>query len=408
MKEYHEHIFPNGLRVIHEPSPTNVVYCGYIVYAGTRNEELADSGMAHFCEHMTFKGTNRRKSWHVRNCLERVGGDLNAYTDKEMTAYYAVVQKEDFPRAVDLLSDIVFHSTYPQREIEKEVEIIIDEIDSYNDSPAELIYDEFEEMLFRGHALGRNILGKADRLRQYTTQDALRFVNNYYVPNNVTMFILGQVDFDQTLRLIEKHTKDLVANPKFVKLQQSLPEYVVEERVCERNTHQAHVLIGNRGCSRSDEDQQVLFLLSNILGGPGMNSLLNVSLREKHGLVYSVSSYTYSYQDTGLWSVYFGCEESKVEKCKRLVLNELSSLREKPLSPYRLSMVKKQLIGQILISGDSFENYALAMGRYYARMGKHRDVENLCEKIRTISADDIQRVAQRIFQPDQLTTLIYK
>lgn len=408
MKDYHEYIFPNGLRVIHEPSPTNVVYCGYIVFAGTRDEEQADSGMAHFCEHMTFKGTVRRKAWHVRNCLERAGGDLNAYTDKEMTAYYATVQKEDFPRAVDLLSDIVFHSTYPQREIEKEVEIIIDEIDSYNDSPAELIYDEFEEMLFRGHSLGRNILGKADRLREYTTCDAQRFANSYYVPNNVTMFILGQVDFDQAVRLIGKHTEGLAAKTGLAKPQQPLPEYVVEERVCDRNTHQAHVLIGNRGCSRTDADQKPLFLLSNILGGPGMNSLLNVSLREKHGLVYSVSSYMYSYQDSGIWSVYFGCDESKVEKCRHLVLNELSALCDKPLSPQRLSMAKKQFLGQILISGDCFESYALAMGRHYARTGKHRDVERLCEKIRAISAEDIQRVAQRIFRPDKLTTLIYK
>lgn len=408
MKTFHEHIFPNGLRVIHEPSPTNVVYCGYIVFAGTRNEESQDSGMAHFCEHMTFKGTTHRKSWHVRNCLERVGGDLNAYTDKEMTAYFATVQKEDFPRAVDLLSDIVFHSTYPQREIEKEVEVIIDEIDSYNDSPAELIFDEFEEMLFRNHSLGRNILGNADRLRTYTTADALRFTKRYYVPNNVTMFILGQVDFDHALRLIEKHTKDLACSENLVKPQQPLPDYVVEERLCERDTHQAHVLIGNRGCSRVDPDQKTLFFLSNILGGPGMNSMLNVSLREKHGLVYSVGSHMYSYQDSGLWSVYFGCDDSKIDKCRHLVLNELAELREKPLSPQRLAMAKKQFLGQILISGDNFESYALAMGRHYARTGKHRDVEELCDKIRAISADDIQRVAQRIFNPDKLTTLIYK
>lgn len=408
MKTYHEYTFPNGLRVIHEPSPTNVVYCGYIVFAGTRNEEPHDSGMAHFCEHMTFKGTTHRKSWHVRNCLERVGGDLNAYTDKEMTAYFATVQKEDFPRAVDLLSDIVFHSTYPQREIEKEVEVIIDEIDSYNDSPAELIYDEFEEMLFRGHSLGRNILGNANRLREYKTQDALRFTHRYYVPNNVTMFIMGQVDFDHALRLIAKHTGDLIKSVDLIKVQQPLPEYVVEERVSERDTHQAHVLIGNRGCSRVDEDQKALFFLSNILGGPGMNSLLNVSLREKHGLVYSVGSHMYSYQDSGIWSVYFGCDDSKIEKCRRLVLNELTDLCSNQLSPQRLSMAKKQFLGQILISGDNFESYALAMGRHYARTGKHRDVEELCDRIRSISSADLLRVAQRIFDPEKLTTLIYK
>lgn len=407
MKTFHEHTFANGLRVIHEPSPTNVVYCGYIVGAGTRNEIDADSGMAHFCEHMTFKGTTRRKSWHVRNSLERVGGDLNAFTNKEITVYYATVQKEDFPRAVDLLSDIVFHSVYPQNEIDKEVEVIIDEIDSYNDSPAELIYDEFEEMLFRGHGLGRNILGSADRLRQYKTADALRFTTQYYVPNNATFFVLGQVDFNKVVRLLEKHTSLLVP-AEFNKALQPLPKYEIEERVSDRDTHQAHVLMGNRGCSSVDPDRTALFLLNNILGGPGMNSLLNVSLREKHGLVYNVESNTFSYQDTGVWSVYFGCEETKVDKCRRLVQTELQNLCANPLSPQRLQMAKKQLMGQILIAGDNFESYALALGKTYALTGKHRDVEKICDRIRNLTSDDLLRVARRVFDPSNLTVLVYK
>lgn len=408
MKNFHQHIFPNGLRVIHEPSPTNVVYCGCIVAAGTRDEETPDSGMAHFCEHMTFKGTARRKSWHVRNCLERVGGDLNAFTNKEATVYYATVQKEDFPRTVDLLSDIVFNSIYPQREIDKEAEVIIDEIDSYNDSPAELIYDEFEEMLFRGHGLGRNILGNADRLREYKTADALRFTKRFYVPNNATFFILGQVDFNRALRIIERHTVMQPMSMNVNKKLQDLPTYIKEERTCERETHQAHVLIGNRGCSSVDPDRTALFLLNNILGGPGMNSLLNVSLREKHGLVYTVESNTFSYLDTGVWSVYFGCEETKVDKCRRLVINELHGLCNNILSPQRLSMAKKQLIGQILIAGDNFESYALALGKTFALTGKHRDVDAICERIHSITADDLLRVAQRVFNPSMLTTLIYK
>lgn len=408
MKVFHQHVFANGLKVIHEPSPTNVVYCGYIVSAGTRNEDAPDFGMAHFCEHTTFKGTSRRKSWHVRNSLERVGGDLNAFTNKEVTVYYATVQKEDFARAVDLLSDIVFHSTYPQREIDKEVEVIIDEIDSYNDSPAELIYDEFEEMLFRGHGLGRNILGTADRLREYTTRDALRFTGKYYVPNNVTVFILGQVDFDHAVRLIERHVGDLAPSADLHREFQPLPLYEVEERVCERDTYQAHVLMGNRGCSSQDKNRTALFLLNNILGGPGMNSLLNVSLREKHGLVYNVESSSFSYQDTGVWSVYFGCEETKVDKCRKLVLNELDTLCSSLLSPQRLSMAKKQLTGQILIAGDNFESYALAMGKTYALSGRHRDVDAICEQIRALSAQELRDVAQSVFNPDNLTTLIYK
>lgn len=409
MKTYNHYTFPNGLRVIHEPSPTNVVYCGCIVGAGTRHEDPLDSGMAHFCEHMTFKGTTHRKSWHIRNCLDRVGGDLNAFTNKEVTVYYSMVQREDFPRAIDLLSDIVFHSVYPQKEIDKESEVIIDEIDSYNDSPAELIYDEFEEMLFRGHGLGRNILGRADRLREYQTADALRFTQKYYVPNNTTFFVFGQVDFNRIVKLIEHHTADLAIAADFQSpLLQPLPEYVAEDRVCEHDTHQAHVLIGNRGRSSTDSDRTALFLLNNILGGPGMNSQLNVSLREKHGLVYTVKSNTFSYLDTGVWSVYFGCDESKVNKCRRLVVNELQNICESPLSPRRLALAKKQLIGQILIAGDNFESYALALGKTFALTGKYRDVDQICNRIHSLTADDLLHTAQTVFDPSKLTTLIYK
>ena len=407
MRTFHQHTLPNGLQLIHEPSPTNVVYCGYIIAAGTRNEDEADSGMAHFCEHMTFKGTERRRAWHVRNNLERVGGDLNAFTNKEITVFYATVQKEDFPRAVDLLSDIVFHSIYPQSEIDKEVEVIIDEIDSYNDSPAERIYDDFEEMLFRGHGLGRNILGKAGRLREYQTGDALRFTHKFYTPNNATFFVLGQVDFDKVIKYVDKHTSALhrieVAKPLM-----PLPRYKAETTVCERDTHQAHVLMGNRGYSMSHGDRTALFLLNNILGGPGMNSLLNVSLREKHGLVYNVESNTFCYQDTGVWSIYFGCEEGKVERCRHLVTRELEALCSNTMSERTLQMAKKQLTGQILIAGDNFESYALALGKTFALTGLHRDVDKICERIRSTTAADILRVAQDVFSPTKLTTLIYK
>ena len=407
MNEYNQHILSNGLRIIHEPLRSNVVYCGYIVAAGTRDEDEGDSGMAHFCEHMSFKGTERRRAWHIRNRLERVGGDLNAFTNKEMTVYYATVQREDYARAVDLLSDIVFHSVYPQEEIDKEVEVIIDEIDSYNDSPAELIYDDFEEMLFTGHGLGRNILGKADRLREYKTADALRFTHKYYVPNNVTFFVLGQVDFARTVRLLERHTALLTAR-EVSKDKQTLPPYRADTLNSERDTHQAHVLLGNRGYSMVHEDRTALFLLNNILGGPGMNSLLNVSLREKRGLVYNVESNTFNYQDTGVWSVYFGCEESKVKQCQRLVVHELEGLCNNPLSERTLNMAKKQLVGQILIAGNNFESYALALGKTFALTGKHRDVEQICEHIMAISAHDIMRVAQDVFNPAKLTTLIYR
>ncbi len=384
-----------------------MVYCGLIVNAGTRNEDPQDAGMAHFCEHTTFKGTERRKAFHIRNGLERVGGDLNAYTNKEETVFYAMVQKEDFKRAMDLLTDIVFHSTYPQHELEKEVEVIIDEIDCYRDSPAELIYDEFEEMLFRGHELGRNILGNAERLRQYGTADAKRFISRYYCPSNVTVFVYGNIPFANILRIVEKMTACLPSgNPNH--RQAPLPLYVPEYRECNHDTHQAHVLIGNRGYSSNHPRRTALFLLNNILGGPGMNSLLNVSLRENHGLVYMVESSAFSYTDAGVWSVYYGCDDANIDKCRNLVLKQLARLREVPLTAGRLQAAKKQLIGQILIAGDNFESYALALGKTFAHLGRYRDVNEIISKIQAVSSDDLVEVARDIFAEEKLTTLVYK
>lgn len=407
MTEYHQTTLDNGLRVIQESSPTNTVYCGLFVDAGTRDEEFADSGLAHFCEHNTFKGTNRRKAWHIRNGLERVGGDLNAYTNKEETVYYANVLREDFDRAADLLCDIVFHSVYPQNELEKETEVIIDEIDSYNDSPAELIYDEFEEMLFRGHGLGRNILGEADRLRTYRTEDALRFTQRYYRPSNITFFCFGNINFKHLTNLLKKLTDGVPAgNPQKLKL--TLPEYQVEERLQTHQTHQAHVLIGNRGYSAKNPHRLSLYLLNNILGGPGMNSLFNVSLREKRGLVYTVESTAFSYTDAGVWSVYFGCDNKDVAKCRKVVERDLDKLCQSPLSETRLHAAKKQMIGQLRLAGDNFESYALALGKCFAHSGKHRDVDSLCSRIQEISSENLLEVAREIFQKEKLTTLIYQ
>ena len=202
--KYNTYTLDNGLRIIHLPSDSKVVYCGYQINAGTRNEEPGEEGLAHFCEHVTFKGTERRKAWHILNSLESVGGDLNAYTNKEGTVYYSAILKEHIARAVDLLTDIVFHSVYPQAEIDKEVEVICDEIESYNDSPAELIYDEFENIIFKGSPLGHNILGTAEQVRSFKTEDALRFTRKLYRPDNAIFFAYGDIDFKKLLRLLKK------------------------------------------------------------------------------------------------------------------------------------------------------------------------------------------------------------
>ncbi|MCI6106358.1 MAG: insulinase family protein [Prevotella sp.] len=428
---YNTHTLANGLRIIHLPSAQPVVYCGYAVGAGTRDEELGrEEGMAHFCEHITFKGTERRSSMQILGHLESVGGDLNAFTNKEETVYHAAVLKENIDRAVDLLTDIVFHSTYPQAEIDKEVEVIVDEIESYNDSPAELVYDLFENAVFGGHPLGHNILGTAEKLRRYTTADALRFTRRYYRPENSVFFAYGDVDFQKLVRLLERaNAADAAAESvAAVSLppQQSaisdnsccgggkdtaaalLPPYVAQHIEHHMDTHLAHVMLGTRAYDVHDERRIALYLLNNILGGPGMTARLNVSLRERNALVYTVESMAQSYSDTGLWAVYFGCDPKNVKRCLRLIRRELDKVMQRPLSDVQLRAAKRQIRGQIGIACDSRESFALDFAKSYLHYGWRKDVTALCERIDALTAADLQRVAQDLFAEERLTTLVIK
>ncbi len=412
--KYNTCTLSNGLRVIHLPSTSHVVYCGYGVAAGARHESENDDGIAHFCEHMSFKGTQRRKAFHIINALERVGGDLNAFTNKEDTFFYASVMNDNLPRAVDLLSDMVFHSVYPQQEIDKEVEIICDEIESYHDSPAELIYDEFENLVFSGHPLGHNILGEADRVRCFTTADAHRFVDEYYRPERAVFFAYGNVDFDRLVKCLCKAHGSIVAIEKtdkgeFITISSALSDKFAGQTVVEeRHTHQAHVMIGNRTFGIRDPRRIALFLLNNILGGPGMNARLNMSLRERNGLVYTVESSMASYGDTGLWATYFGCDPHDIKRCIRLVKRELDRVRLYPLTDSQLANAKRQLKGQIGIACDNRESFALDFAKSFLHYGWEKDVERLFCQIDNVSASDIQQVAQTVFDPSRLTTLIYK
>ena len=433
--KYNTYTLDNGLRIIHLPSDSQVVYCGYQINAGTRDELPGEEGLAHFCEHVTFKGTERRKAWHILNCLESVGGDLNAYTNKEGTVYYAAILKEHIARAVDLLSDIVFHSTYPQQEIDKEVEVICDEIESYNDSPAELIYDEFENILFKGHPLGHNILGTAEQVRQFTTEDALRFTRKLYRPDNAIFFAYGDIDFKKLVKLLktlnfehgtlnfmngktsETPTAEMEAGDANHKVQSS--KFKVQSKevqskvagqtiVMQKNTHQAHVMIGTRAYDVNDDRRMPLYLLNNMLGGPGMNAKLNLALREHNGLVYTVESTMVSYGDTGTWSIYFGCDEHDVKRCLRLVRKELDKFMQKPLSDAQLKAAKKQIKGQIGVACDNRENFALDFGKSFLHYGWEKNVDRLYEQVDEITAAQIQAVAQELFDKDRLTTLIFK
>lgn len=451
--KYNTYTLDNGLRIIHLPSDSKVVYCGYQINAGTRNEEPGEEGLAHFCEHVTFKGTERRKAWHILNCLESVGGDLNAYTNKEGTVYYSAILKEHIARAVDLLTDIVFHSVYPQAEIDKEVEVICDEIESYNDSPAELIYDDFENIIFKGSPLGHNILGTAEQVRSFKTEDALRFTRKLYRPDNAIFFAYGDIDFKKLVKLIRKALADddsgkvaeNAANSVGKLAEEKLPQIsqitqisgdensITTEKsvssvksvgpenypsvgkeiagqtiVMQKNTHQAHVMIGTRAYDVNDSRRMPLYLLNNMLGGPGMNAKLNLALREHNGLVYTVESTMVAYGDTGIWSIYFGCDEHDVKRCLRLVRKELDKFMQKPLSEAQLKAAKKQIKGQVGVACDNRENFALDFGKSFLHYGWEKNVDRLYEQVDEITAEQIQAVAQELFDKDRLTTLIFR
>ena len=409
MTKYNVTTLANGLRVIHLPSVSPVVYCGIGINAGARHEASGEEGLAHFCEHTTFKGTRRRSALQILNALESVGGDLNAFTNKEDTVFYAAIQHEHFSRAVDLLCDIVFCSEYPQHEIEREIDVICDEIESYNDSPAELIYDEFENLIFRGHPLGHNILGTRQQVQQFTSFDARRFTQRYYRPDNAIFFVYGDIDFSRLVKNLEVRCEKFEARdyssyapqPQDISLT-SHPSPLATES----SHHQAHVMLGVRTFSYDDPRRMPLFLLNNILGGPGMNARLNLSLRERHGLVYTVESSQVSYSDTGCWSVYFGCDHHDVKRCLRLVHRELDRLLQHPLSDRQLQAAKRQLKGQLAIACDNREQFALDFAKHFLHYGHERSIAELLQRIDAITSSQIQDVAQQFFTPDKLQLLV--
>ena len=412
MTRYQTAVLENGLRIIVLSTASPVVYCGYQINVGTANELPDEEGIAHFCEHVTFKGTTRRTAIDVIQCLEQVGGDLNAFTTKTDTVYYSAILKEHLPRAIDLLTDIVFHSIYPQNEINKEVEVICDEIESYNDSPAELIYDEFENIIFCGHPLGHSILGTGERVRKFTTEDALRFTKKHYNPMNSVFFAYGDVDFDNLLSLLEKenHSKVRIKGEIEKPIETALPalsEYKPQTVKVDKHTHQAHVMIGNRAYSIHDKRRMALYLLNNILGGPGMSARLNLALRERRGLVYTVDSSMVSYSLTGIWAIYFGCDADDLDECMRLVRAELDRFIDTPLTDEELAVAKQQIKGQIGIACDNRENLALDFGKGFLHYGWKKDISALYRNIDAITVEEVQAVVRELFPEEQLTKLIY-
>lgn len=404
--EYTTYTLPNGLRMIHMPAQSPVAYCGYAVNAGARDEEPQEHGLAHFVEHMIFKGTEHHKANYILNRIESVGGELNAYTTKEETFVYSIFMKEHFLRAFDLLTDLVFYSSFPEIEIEKEKDVILDEISSYEDSPPELIFDDFENLLYKEHALGHNILGEEETLERFSTTTGKSFMNRYYTPGNMVFFSMGDIPFNKIVKWAESLFSTLPAHSSPQK-RKAPTLSSASSLTMSKETHQAHVMIGSHAFSMFDEKRIPMFLLNNIIGGPGMNNRLNVSLREHNGLVYSVESNITSYTDTGLFSIYFGTDPKNKEKAIRLVHREIEKLHETKLTEKQLTAAKKQALGQLGVSIDNREGLFLNMGKSFLHYNFFASMEEVFNQINDITAEGILDIAQTVLAPDKLFMLSY-
>lgn len=397
---------PNGVSVVHQQDNSPVAYCGFAINVGTRDELESESGMAHFVEHLLFKGTEKRRSRHILNRLEEVGGELDAYTTKEETFVFATVLTADFERAMELCSDIVFHSVFPQSEIDKEVDVIIDEINSYNDSPSELIFDEFESIVFHNEQLGRSILGDAECLKNYRTDDALRFVKRNYKADRILFFSKGNVPFKKVMAWSERYFGAFVNSGSEI-LRRKPNLYVPKRQEVVKDTHQGHQIIGARAYSLTDDRRLPLHLLNNVLGGPCMNSRLSIALREKNGMAYNVESSYTAYSDSGIVMIYFGTDQKNMKKCESLVMKELKKLREQKMSDLQLFRAKKQLLGQLAISQENSESYTLNMAKSVLFFDRYESLEEVAERIEALTATDLINVANDVFAEDRLSVLTY-
>ncbi len=404
---YETYILENGLKIIHQQISGKAAWCGLIIGVGSRDERKEEEGIAHFIEHVIFKGTEKRKAYHILSRMEDVGGELNAYTTKEDTCIYASFLPRDYERTLELFADIVFHSVFPEKEIEKEKEVVIDEINSYKDSPGELIFDDFEELIYQGYPIGRNILGSEEAVKKLRREAILDFVRRNYQPDRMVISSIGDISFDRLVRLIRKFFGGIVAvRQPLLRLR---PErYVPQTRVIEMGTYQNHCVMGNIAYDYTQDNRLPLSLLVNILGGTGMNSRLNLNIREKYGLAYNVEASYTPYSDTGVFAVYFGCDAADIEKCIRLCRKEMAELCEVPLGQMQLKKAKAQMTGQMTLASENYENMMLSIGKSFLIYGKVDDLETICDEVEAIGPALLQQVARDILAPEKQTILIYK
>jgi predicted Zn-dependent peptidase len=395
----------NGIRVVHQLIPTTaIVHCGIILDVGSRDETFDNQGIAHFWEHMAFKGTKKRKTIDIISSLDSVGGELNAYTDKEKIAFYASVRKEYFELAVDVLSDITFHSVFPEKELEKERGVILEEMAMYNDSPDDSLQDEFEAVVYKKHPMGMNILGREETIKAFTKKDFVSFFRNHINTSRIVFSCVGNISQDEVERLAKKYLErffNVCLNGK----RKKFTNYKAQEAILRRTVKQAKCAIGRDAYSMRHDDRIPLYMLVNMLGGPGMNSQLNLALREKYGFVYSVEAHYIPYTDTGMFAVFFGTEPKQLDKCIRLVKQELMKLCDKPLSARKLSAMREQIKGQLAMAEENNLSLMLMMGRSVLDFGRVPTLEEIFEKIDEPSAAHLQDIAQDIFDERKMTFL---
>ena len=403
---YQYHILKNGIRLVHRQQRGDVAHLGVIVHAGSRDENPDQQGLAHFIEHLIFKGTQKRSNYQVLSRLENVGADLNAFTTKEDTSIYASIQRRYYQRAAELLADIVFHSIFPEKEIEKEKAVVMDEINSYKDNPAEWIHDEFDEVVFKDHSLGRNILGTKEKLKRYTRGDVLRFRDTNYISSRVVITSVADFPLSRAITVAERYFSDL-ANDHSPIQRQPFSGYTPSTITRKYSRHQAHVVIGNTACDAHDERRYTMALLNNILGGPAMNSRLNIALRERNGIAYNLESNYQPFSDTGLFSIYCGTDEDLMPRAIELIHKELYKFRNTSLTTVGLYTAKQQIKGQLAISLESHQNEMLSMGKNMLVYGKIDPVEEIYRKIDSITAVNLIEMANEAFNPDSLSTLIF-
>ncbi|MEI6061566.1 MAG: pitrilysin family protein [Bacteroidota bacterium] len=404
--QYQYHELSNGIRLVHRQQKGSLAHLGVVILAGSRDEKENQQGLAHFIEHLIFKGTGKRSNYQVLSRLENVGADLNAFTTKEDTSVYASIQRKYYQRAAELLSDIVFHSIFPEKEIEKEKAVVMDEINSYKDNPAEWIHDEFDELVFGSHPLGRNILGTQAKLKRYSRAEVLSFRDANYLPSRMVVSSIANISFKQAIAVAEKYFSGMLpGNSPLERL--PFAGYEPANLTRRYSRHQAHVVIGNIACNAHDHRRITMALLNNILGGPAMNSRLNLALREKHGIAYNLESNFQAFSDTGLFSIYCGTDDVLMPRAIELIHMELRKLSDSRLTKVGLHTAQRQLKGQLAISLESYQNEMLGMGKSMLVYGKVEPVDEIYRKIDGVTAEGLMSMANEVFDPSSLSTLIF-